>query len=334
MKDLPDRIRYGLWGLLLFSLVLTACIPQTPPLLSTDAPSPTASTFSITSPSETLTEVPASATPWAATAPAASLLQPSHTARPMRPRTATPSPTASAYPACLQQGGRIETGQLATELLRLPLDYRLYLPPCYDQLPQQRYPVLFLIHGQSFTDDQWDRLGADEAADRLIAAGQIAPLIIVMPRDRYGGQPTENNFARVIVEELLPYLDRTYRTLPDRQHRAVGGLSRGAGWAVHLAIAHWQLFGALGAHSPAIFHTDAQQMRTWLAAIPPEQMPRIFIDIGDRDRPEIMDSAVWFEQVLNEKDIPHEWYLFSGFHAEEYWAAHVEQYLLWYAQEW
>jgi enterochelin esterase-like enzyme len=244
-------------------------------------------------------------------------------------RTATPTQAD-----CLSQGGQIETGTLETKLLRLPLNFRVYTPPCYDLHRKQRYPVLYLFHGQSYADDQWDRLGIDEVADRLIADAQIPPLIIVMPHDRLGGQPTETNFSQAITEVLLPYIDQTYRTLPDRVHRAVGGLSRGAGWAVHFAISEWELFGALGAHSAAVFHTDAQRMRTWLSQIPEDQYPRIYVDIGDKDRPEIMRSTLWFEDLLNLYDIPHEWHLFTGYHAEEYWKAHLEQYLRWYTQNW
>ncbi len=235
---------------------------------------------------------------------------------------------------CWEKGGNLEIGSLPTNLLRLPLEYRVYLPACYDQQPERRYPVLYLIHGQSYTDDQWDRLGADEAADRLVAGGEIPPFIIVMPRDRYGGQPSENDFARAVVEELLPFIDENYRTKDDREFRAVGGLSRGGGWAVHLAITQWEYFGALGAHSPAIFYDDAQRMRVYLDAIQPEVMPRIYMDIGDRDRPEIMRAALWFEDLLNQRDIPHEWYLFSGYHSEDYWRDHLEAYLRWYSKSW
>jgi len=244
-------------------------------------------------------------------------------------RKATPTPVD-----CLTQGGQIEKGSLDTKLLRMPLIFRVYIPPCYDLHEKQRYPVLYLFHGQSYTDDQWDRMGVDEVADRLIADGQIPPLIIVMPFDRLGGQPTETNFSQAITEVLLPHIDKTYRTLPNRLHRAVGGMSRGAGWAVHFAIAEWRLFGALGVHSAAVFHTDAQRMRSWLSQIPEDQYPRIYVDIGDKDRPEIMRSTLWFEDLLNLYDIPHEWRLQSGYHAEEYWKAHLEQYLRWYTQAW
>jgi enterochelin esterase-like enzyme len=247
------------------------------------------------------------------------------------PATITPSPTVLG---CWKQGGKIEISSLPSKILPPSLDFRIYSPPCYDQQASRRYPVLYLFHGQRFNDDQWDRLGVGEVMDRLVAAGEIAPFIIVMPRDRYDGIPDEDHFPQAIVEELVPYIDNAYRTQADRFHRAVGGLSRGGGWAIHLGISNWELFGALGAHSPGIFFRDAQYMRKWLDTIPTSSFPRIYIDIGDRDSPEMLSATNWFEKLLNDRDIPHDWYLFSGAHAESYWASHVEQYLRWYAQDW
>jgi enterochelin esterase-like enzyme len=194
--------------------------------------------------------------------------------------------------------------------------------------------VLYLFHGQGYTDDQWDRLGVDETADALIATGELAPFIVVMPRERQGGEPGESNYGEAILEVLIPYVDDTYRTSPERSDRAVGGLSRGAGWAVHLAIAHWESFGALGAHSPAIFYYDAERMRSMLDAIPPDSYTRVYLDIGDRDQHEIMRVSLWFEELLDQRSIPHEWHLFSGYHNEAYWGAHIEGYLRWYARQW
>jgi|YNPBryunderm2012_1023409.scaffolds.fasta_scaffold00158_18 enterochelin esterase-like enzyme len=225
-------------------------------------------------------------------------------------------------------------GALESEKLRQAMDFRVYLPPCYAEHPDQRYPVLVLIHGQSYTDDQWDRLGADDTAEQLILSGEIAPFLIVMPRDRLWEQPKDDPFGEVLVNELIPLIDRSYRTIPHRSQRAIGGLSRGAGWAVHLGLLHWQLFGAIGAHSLAVFESDAPKIEQWLEQIPPEAYPRIFLDIGDRDRPPILQSAIWFEQLLTRKQIPHEWYLYSGYHQESYWQAHVEQYIRWYAAPW
>jgi enterochelin esterase-like enzyme len=247
----------------------------------------------------------------------------------------TPTPEPSPTPlACWRQGGRKESGSLDTPLLRQPLEFLVYLPPCYDEQPERRYSVLYLVHGQSYNQDQWDRLGADETVDRLSASGELPPFLIVMPRDRVWTQPTEDPFGQAVVEVLIPHVDRQYRTLAERAYRAVGGLSRGGGWAVHLGITHPELFGALGGHSPAIFHTDTQHLRTWLAETPVEALPRIYLDIGEKDRPDILRSALWFENLLTELRIPHRWHLFTGYHEEAYWSAHLEGYLRWYAQEW
>jgi enterochelin esterase-like enzyme len=252
---------------------------------------------------------------------------------PQPTRTITPSPSPTPM-RCWTEGGHFEAGSLSSPLLPLPLSFTVYLPPCYGQEPERRYPVLYLIHGQNYNNDQWDRLGADEAADRLISAGEAPPFLMVLPRDRSWAQPSEDAFGQVIVEKLVPYIDENYATLPERAYRAVGGLSRGAGWAVHLGLSHPELFGAIGAHSLPVFWADTSHIRAWLDAIPEEDMPRIYIDIGDKDRPSIMESTLWFENLLTERDIPHQWHLFPGYHEEAYWSAHVEDYLRWYTREW
>ena len=245
--------------------------------------------------------------------------------------TLTPSPTQEV---CWRQGGRIEINQIRNNLLLLPLEFRVYLPPCYDQHTSNRYPVLYLIHGQTYNDDQWDRLGVDEIADQLIAAGELPPFLVVMPRDRVWSQPSEDKFGQAVIEALLPLIDTDYRTLADRRYRAVGGLSRGAGWAVHLGLSHWDSFGAIGAHSLPVFYSDLPFIKQWLDAIPPDSLPRIYLDLGDKDRLQLTRSAKWFEELLAQKDIPHEWHLYPGYHEEAYWQAHLEEYLRWYGEGW
>ena len=253
------------------------------------------------------------------------------------PPTDLPTPATTPTqptPACLGQGGRIETGQVRSDLLKLPMEYRVYLPPCYDNQSERSYPVLYLVHGQNYNDDQWDRLGVDETLDALVAAGELPPFIVVMPRDRSWAQPDEDMFGRVVMETLLPWIDQTYRTLPERRYRAVGGLSRGAGWAIHLGLSEWESFGAIGAHSLPVFWTDLPHLKEWLDAIPNAALPRIYLDLGDKDRVQISKSARWFEALLTEKDIPHEWHLYPGYHEEAYWQVHLEEYLRWYATGW
>jgi enterochelin esterase-like enzyme len=253
------------------------------------------------------------------------------------PLTPTPNPPPSVTPTplpCVEGGGQIETGQLTTDLLRDPLDFRIYLPPCYGQEIERHYPVLYLIHGQGSTDDQWERLGAGRVADALIASGEAPPFLIVMPRDREWTEPSEDHFGQAVVEVLLPWVDEHYRTIPERQFRAVGGLSRGGAWALHFGLRYWEVFGAFGMHSGFAFYSDVTYINKWLDEIPPEQMPRIYMDICDNDRPQIAESAIWFEDILTQRGISHEWHMFAGYHEETYWQAHVEDYLRWYVEGW
>lgn len=241
--------------------------------------------------------------------------------------------TQLAKAQCLHESGQVEVHEIASAFLDSGLRFRVYTPPCYDQ-SVQRYPVLYLVHGQTYNDDQWDRLGADEAASALINAGEVSPFLIVMPYDRSSNQPSQDGFGPAVIEELLPWIDAHYRTLDERQARAVGGLSRGASWAIHFGLRFPQLFSAVGGHSPPVFQEDAPQVRGWLDEILVEQMPRLWLDIGERDQSAILNSATWFESLLTERNIPHEWYLFTGDHSEAYWSSHVEQYLRWYARDW
>jgi enterochelin esterase-like enzyme len=245
--------------------------------------------------------------------------------------TPSPFPTATITPlACLTEPGRVDEGRL--ESTNPHQEFRIYLPPCYDEKTDERYPVLYLLHGQTYSDDQWVRLGAVEAAERLIRSGQARPFIIVFPDDRYWNLPPGPGFGRRLVDELIPHIDSMYRTLPDRKHRAIGGLSRGAGWALRLGLTEWKLFGAIGLHSLAVLQGDASEIGDWLADIPPPARPHVFMDIGDND-PEI-SMARRVESQLNEYGLTHEWHLYGGAHTEEYWSAHAEEYIAWYAKRW
>lgn len=253
---------------------------------------------------------------------------PTSTSTPIPP-TITPTPTVTPL-ACLTQPGRVGSGSLDTT--NPPQQYLIYLPPCYDQRTDLRYPVLYLLHGQTYIDDQWVRLGVPEIADKLILSGQAIPFIIVFPDDRYWNLVAGPGFGDRLINYLIPYIDQTYRTLADRQHRALGGLSRGGGWTVELGFKDWQLFGELGLHSPAIFTEDAPYVANWIAAIPPASWPRLWIDIGDHDSE--LGPTRQFENILAGMEFPHEFHLFSGDHTENYWSQHVEEYLRWYVQGW
>ena len=192
--------------------------------------------------------------------------------------------------------------------------------------------MLYLLHGQTYTDDQWIRLGAVEVVDDLILTGESVPFIIVFPDDRYWNLPPGPGFGQRLVEKLIPYIDSNYRTRPDREQRAIGGMSRGAGWALRLGLTHWNLFGMIGLHSLAVLQGDASEVADWLGKIPPPSRPRVFMDVGDNDQEFEMASRV--ESEFNRYGLQHEWHLYNGAHTEEYWSAHVEEYIRWYAEGW
>ncbi len=254
--------------------------------------------------------------------------------------TDTPAPTPSATPTlaptpvpptptptpCAATQGTVITDSVPSETLNYPIEAQIYLPPCYGQTGE-RYPVLYLLHGLHFTNDQWVRLGAPAAADALIAEGKIAPLLIVMPSDR-----RDDRFDPALVKDLIPYIDARYRTLADREHRAIGGLSRGAGWAVHFGLRYPQLFGRVGAHSLAIFFGDENNLLQWTRRLPPGQVPAFYFDVGDDDRQ--IQSSIWLDQVLTWFKIEHTYIRRPGGHSEKYWSAHVVEYLRFYAADW
>jgi enterochelin esterase-like enzyme len=257
-------------------------------------------------------------------------------AMPTRTATSTPQPTAtptqSPTPDCLSGGGELTSDHFYSTLLDSDFFFHIYLPPCYDQAGGQSYPVVYLLHGLSYTSDQWPRLGLVEAMNALVAAREVSPFIVVMPLEATFTPPQTSSFARAIAEELIPWVDSHYHTLADKQHRAIGGVSRGAAWSVQLGFEHTDLFASVGAHSLPLFESDEAWLIGWVTQTPLEDIPRFFIDIGRDDQE--WPSAQAFADLLDQHSIPHEWYFNTGGHTEAYWSSHLIQYLTWYAQDW
>jgi enterochelin esterase-like enzyme len=242
-------------------------------------------------------------------------------------RSATPTPNN-----CLQNGGEIRSASLFSEHLGEDFHFQVYLPPCYHEQPDQRYSVTYLLHGLYYNEDQWPRMGVAEQMDRLVAGGEIPPFIVILPREARFDPPQISAFDNALIEELIPWVDQQYRTLADKPYRAIGGLSRGAAWSVRIGLIHYQLFDSIGTHSLPLFETDGSKLTEWLSDIPQEDLPAFYIDIGRKD-PE-RTSAQDFADQLDDNNVPHTWFLFNGGHSEDYWSAHLEGYLRWYARDW
>lgn len=319
-------------GLLLLCCSLSACALDTTPLaasnpIEADKTIPTHSIPTARRPTHTAVNNGASL-PTAVNSPPA---EPTPIQGTVTPAQITPT---GDNPSCVEESGRLEQGRLKSALMGDSLQFQVYLPPCYDGTSNQAYPTIYLLHGQGYTESQWEQLGVVETSNKMIASNEVSPYIIVMPREIVGTNSERSNFDLVLAQELMPTIDKTYRTIPEREFRAVGGLSRGAGWAIESGINFWDLFGAFGAHSPAVLNTNPVSMSNLLDGIPSDKYPRIFIDTGDREPPSIIESAIWLGELLNQKGIPHEWYRFSGVHDESYWRAHLEVYLRWYSGSW
>jgi enterochelin esterase-like enzyme len=245
--------------------------------------------------------------------------------------TATPLQlTATATIAvCSDQKGKIKDYSITSKTLGKPVAIKVYTPPCYDTT--QKYPVLYMLHGMTFLDDQWVRIGITDAADKLIEAKEISPLIIVMPQeDSSMLDAAVSKYGDALINDVIPWVDGNLAACTDRACRAIGGLSRGGNWAVRLGLSYPDKFAAIGAHSAPLFVGDLDRLGYWVRQISsPDQVPAIYIDAGKSDE-DIID-ILNFDAELKRLHVVHEFNEFDGLHDETYWSAHVEEYLRWYA---
>jgi enterochelin esterase-like enzyme len=250
------------------------------------------------------------------------------TAVALSPTAASPSPPPSPTPAaCLSVAGTFESFEIDDGSLSRPYLGSIYLPPCYDADRLRPYPVLFLFHGLASNEQQWPGLGIGPAADRLILSRARLPFLIVFPAERKGIDLAES-FASV----LLPYVQDRYNASPARAQRAVGGLSRGAGWALRIGLTHPGLVSRIGLHSPAVLPPDMLMLPTWLDGLSPERIPALWIDVGDRDP--LLPDAIQLETALRDLGLEVSLRRNPGYHEATYWSSHLAEYLEWYTADW
>ena len=165
----------------------------------------------------------------------------------------------------------------------------VYLPPQYEKDAKTRFPVLYLQHGGGEDETGWIRQGrANFILDNLIAAGQCKPMVVVMaygyarragqaapdmtgkpfgsPEWRKVLQDMSQAFEEDVTQALIPFVDATYRTLPDRDHRAMAGLSMGGMQTFQITLNHLDLFSHIGGFSGAGGMQMMGQKPDWKAA--------------------------------------------------------------------
>ncbi len=133
----------------------------------------------------------------------------------------------------------------------------VYTPPGYES-GEGRYPVFYLLHGAFDSDASWSTVGrAGFILDNLIAAGKAKPMVVVMPHGHTGpfrfGGPLGGDFENEFVADIMPQMEKRYRVITDRAHRAMAGLSMGGAHTLNIGIPHLDQFAHLGVFSSGIF---------------------------------------------------------------------------------
>jgi S-formylglutathione hydrolase FrmB len=251
-----------------------------------------------------------------------------------------------------QIGKVFESLQFKSSLVGYPVEYSIYLPPDYE-ISQRSYPVLYLLHGYSDDETGWIQFGeANIIADKGIVYGDFPPCIIVMPDGKVtwycnsfdGKDPWEDMF----IKEFIPFIEKQYRIRPQKEFRAIAGLSMGGNGALLLSMRHPDLFSSCVAMSAGTFtdeeiladdsydryfgniygpktkdavsgHWKAYSPLYLLDSVEKEKLKsvRFYIDCGDDDFLYKGNSALHIK--MRDLGIPHEFRVRNGGHEWSYW---------------
>jgi predicted alpha/beta superfamily hydrolase len=268
-----------------------------------------------------------------------------------KPEEEAPPPEAAPAPEPAPEPEHTLSGDIRTHegfhsrFLEHDRTIIVYLPPDYATSGARHYPVLYLHDGQNVFDratsvgEEWH---VDETAQEMIADGKIAPIIVVgiyntgvhrideyapTLREDIGGGGQADDYGRMLVQELKPFIDRTYRTLPSAASTAMGGSSLGGLVTMYLGLRYPTVFSRLAVLSPSVWW-DERVILQEVEALPRKLPLRIWLDAGDREGPEVIADA----RALKDALVAKGWtagqdlsYLEAegGEHNEASWAARV-----------
>jgi enterochelin esterase-like enzyme len=228
----------------------------------------------------------------------------------------------------------------------------VYTPPGYD-LSTSRFPVLYLQHGYGEDEAGWSDQGHENfILDNLIAAHKAAPMIIVNenglpgpdfqppPPPRAGSKPPPvgqvaryfmnepyDTFDRLVSRDLISFIDANFRTIADREHRAIAGLSMGGAQALRIGFNHLDQFAYIGAFSPAIDITDTTKDYGGGLANPArlnQQLRLLWIGIGSDDF--LLAPVQESHATLEKAGIRHVWVESSGAHVWTVWRKYLDDF--------
>ena len=202
----------------------------------------------------------------------------------------------------------------------------VYTPPGYS--PDQKYPVLYLLHGIGGDENEWRRGGHPEVIlDNLIAEKKAAPMIVVMPNgraqpdDRPGPNamqtaPAFGKFDQDLLGSLIPFVESKYSVKNDRENRALAGLSMGGGQSLNFGLAHLDTFAWVGGFSsapntkpPSELVPDPEKAK--------EKLKLLWISAGNKDG--LIRISQGIHAYLMEKNVPHIWHVDEHGHDFQHW---------------
>jgi len=216
----------------------------------------------------------------------------------------------------LDTNPRYSVREFHSEILPDDRAVSVYLPPQYLEQKERRFPVFYLQDGQNLFDGRTSYIAgktwnANSTADRLAEAGEIEPVILVgvadtglrrmaeytPTRDFKMGGGEGRSYGRLLIEELKPLIDSTYRTLPEARNTAVGGSSLGGLISLYLGFAHPEVFGKIAVMSPSLWWDHRSILNTITQQATKAEL-RIWLDMGTAEGTRHLRDADMLERLL------------------------------------
>lgn len=189
---------------------------------------------------------------------------------------------------------------------------KIYFPPNYSATSGVKYPVLYLHHGIGGNESAWTSSAqgqaegnADNVMDFLYSENKAQPMIVVMPSGgAFGGSDMERfaNFEDVLINDLIPYIDKTYPVYTDRTMRAIAGLSMGGGQTFNFGFGHIDKFAYIGAFSAAPNTKQPSQTIKDVEAVK-RDVKLIFIACGTADG--LISNSTMYHNFLDQNNVLH-----------------------------